>query len=99
MLDNLFGPIKRFLKRRHWHAEVERLRANGELDRILGDADYTYCRGGQGDGYYYVYRRGTESDQGAYVFLSPSTDEVVWWIVQRHREETGAGPQHRDELE
>jgi hypothetical protein len=34
-----------------------------------------------------AYRKGAESDQGVYLFLSTSTDEVIWWIVQRYREE------------
>ncbi|MEJ2611610.1 MAG: hypothetical protein P8179_16395 [Candidatus Thiodiazotropha sp.] len=88
MLNDFIEPIRRFFEKRHMQAELKQLRASGELEQILRDADYTYFRGGQGDGYYYAYRKGTESDQGAYLFLSTSTDEVMWWIVQRYREET-----------
>jgi len=88
--SNFIEPVKRFFEKRRMRAELKRLRASGELDRILRESDYTTTGPAQGE-WCEVYRKGTEGDRSATLFASPLADEAYWWIVQRQREETGQG--------
>jgi len=88
MLDSVMDTIRRFLKRRRMKVELKDLRASGELDEILRDADYELLPGDQGSDFVNVYRKSNVA-LGAELFstLAVNKDEAVWWIVQRHRED------------
>lgn len=83
-------PIQRMLNKRRMHAELKRLRAKGELERIIEASGYTTTGPAQGE-WCHVYRKGTESDRASCLFASPGRDEALWWILQRCRENV-AGP-------
>ncbi|MGI9449325.1 MAG: hypothetical protein ACR2QH_01505 [Geminicoccaceae bacterium] len=91
MLDAIFDPIKRFLEERRKRAGFERLQATGELDRILDEARYVWVRGDQGDDFLHVYRK-DDMSLGSELFSTYSREEAIWWIVQRHMEETRKKP-------
>jgi hypothetical protein len=95
MLASVMVPIRRFFERRHMKAELERLRAGGELDQILRDADYELLLGDQGSDFVNVYRKDNVA-LGSEVFsaLAGDKDEAIWWIVLRHRKETGTREGH-----
>jgi len=87
MLDSFIDPFRHLLEQRRRRAEFERLRSTGELDRILDEARYVWVRGDQGDDFLHVYRK-DDMNLGSELFSTYSKDEAIWWIVQRHREET-----------
>ena len=91
MLSKLLEPLKRFLEARHRHAEMERLRASGELDRILRDADKK--------GIYYdqapnildvlAHKQAMGKDPSRVAAYLSETEKALWWVVRRYREATG----------
>lgn len=85
MPDSIIEPIRRFLEQRRMRAELKRLRVEGRLEQILAEADYVITGPAQGE-WCHVFRKGTESDLSASLFMSPRKEEAIWWIVQRHRE-------------
>ena len=87
MLNKLLEPFRRALEKRRKRAEFERLQATGELDRILDEARYAWVRGDQGDDFLHVYRK-DDMSLGSELFSTYSREEAIWWIVQRHLEET-----------
>lgn len=94
MMDSVTDTIRRFLKRRRMKVALKDLRASGELDEILRDANYELLPGDQGSDFVNVYRKGNVA-LGAELFstLAMNKDEAVWWIVQHHHEDmAGADP-------
>lgn len=72
--------------RRRRSRELDKLRRDGTLERILEESPYTFVEPGQttGDEAYLVYPKDDDRLQ-ATVFASIDFDEALWWIVNRNR--------------
>ena len=84
--------ITRWLRRRKIAWDLNRLRRDGELQRILERSPYTYLPPGsfQGDDWYHVHRRDAPMPEN-FLYSSLGEDDVLWWIVERDRTETSSG--------
>lgn len=87
-MDKIGEKIRRFIENRQRNDELRKLRASGELDKILRDADYELLPGDQGSDFVNVYRKGNVALGSELLsVLASKEEEAIWWIVQRHREE------------
>lgn len=88
MAERLSGwkRLRLGLKRLKLAYELRQLRRSGELKRILDASKYGYLRPGsfQGDDWFHVYPKGSKRQED-FVFSSLSENEVIGWILDRHR--------------
>jgi len=82
--------FKLWLKRRKLARDLNKLRRDGQLQHILDKSPYTYLPPGSfmGDDWYHVYRR-DKPKQEDFLYSSLHENDVLWWIVERSRSESG----------